>query len=116
MSDITAAAALSGKGALDPKIETQAAYALIVSKYVMWTASATSILTAILWLPFRQHVQLLVNAGALVLVAVGAGLYPSFHRRGRIRAGIIIAGPENAYHQSERANQDTTARVEAESR
>ena len=92
MSDITAVAAPapSGTGALDPRIETQAAYALIVSKYVMWVAITTAILTAVLWVPFRQYIQLLVNAGVLVLVVVGAGLYPSFHRRGKIRAGITV--------------------------
>jgi len=52
MSDTTATAAPvpSKTRTIDPQSETQAAYALIVSKYVMWIAIATSILTAILWL------------------------------------------------------------------
>ncbi len=45
---------------------------------------------AVSWLFFRQYTQLLGFGIVLLILTVGAGLYPLFHWRGQVRLGIYL--------------------------
>jgi methyl-accepting chemotaxis protein len=62
--------------------------ALSTTKYVMWSAAGLAGLTFFVWLAFPQYSQLLAFVGTVVVVVIGASLYPVFLRQGRHSLGI----------------------------
>jgi methyl-accepting chemotaxis protein len=64
--------------------------ALNTTRYVMWSAGGLAGLTVLLWLVFRRYPQLLVFAGTVVVVAIGARLYPVFAGQRRHTLGIYV--------------------------
>jgi len=76
-------------------INTQAAnrraeLALNICRIVRWIGPGFVPLLLILWLSFRQYVQLLAIAGFVLLPTVGAWQYSAFHRRGRVKTGVTL--------------------------
>lgn len=87
---------MQNKRAQDELIRTQilerrAQFALTYSRYITWAALSITISGFILYFIFSQYPQLLGLALAGTVVTVGMGVYPSFHRRGQVRLGIILA-------------------------
>lgn len=68
----------------------RAQFALNVSKTAVWAIVPFLVVTTVLWLFFRQYVQLLAIPILMLLPLAGASVYPILHRQGRVRAGIIL--------------------------
>ena len=69
----------------------QANLASAVTKYIAGAAALSGVLTLVAWSFLRQYTQLLVLAILAGAVAVGAAVFPLFHRRGHARAGVYIS-------------------------
>jgi methyl-accepting chemotaxis protein len=71
-------------------LDRRAQSAMNVSKTVKWAGPVFMVLTVVLWLFFQEYTQLLATVPIDLLAVTGAGLYPVFQRRGKIRTGIIL--------------------------
>ena len=65
-------------------------FALSISHYMARAGSAASIMLLGLWLLAPADIQILIYAVLMLLLALGAGFYPIFQRRGRTTAGLIF--------------------------
>jgi methyl-accepting chemotaxis protein len=71
--------------------ERRRQYALDFAPPVAWGTISLVIVTFILWLVYRQYVQLLGAAIALTPCIAGMRLYPTFDRRGEHARGVYFA-------------------------
>ncbi len=71
-------------------LNRRAELALNVSRIVRWIGLCFMILLSILWLFFRQYIQLLAIAALVLLPIIGAWLYLIFHRRRQVKFGTIL--------------------------
>jgi methyl-accepting chemotaxis protein len=70
--------------------ERRAELALSFSKSAKWISPIFVVLVLILWLFFRQYIQLLLVSVVELAAVVASWLYPVFHRRGQVRIGIFV--------------------------
>jgi methyl-accepting chemotaxis protein len=76
---------------LDAQVRARRAqFALNITRAVLRIAAIVSVLTLLLWLRFRPYTQLLLFTGLITFMTVIAGLYPTFHRRGRGTLGVNV--------------------------
>jgi methyl-accepting chemotaxis protein len=76
---------------LDTEIRIRRAQlALTTSKFIVGGVIVSITLTFIMWLFMRQYRQLLILIPVDTLILVSAGLYPLFHRRNQVIAGVYF--------------------------
>jgi methyl-accepting chemotaxis protein len=71
--------------------DRRAQLALKLTTYLAWAAGIATIAIIITGMFSQKYPQLLVTAFFTALVTAGTGLYPVFHRRGRVTTGIHLA-------------------------
>ncbi len=65
----------------------KAQFALQVSRYLLWIGIGCVLVLVVVWLFMWDYVQILVSAGCILLIVIGAGVYIVLHRRGETRLG-----------------------------
>lgn len=65
-------------------------FAANVSRYIAGASAIVMVFMAIVWLLFQQYTQVLAIAVVILLITVGAGLYPFFRRRGQAKRGLYL--------------------------